>query len=123
MVVAPQPGLSLKGWSANSLLRRVEEWRERRQAEEREARRVEEREARRKARLEPVFARWDRSAIGEFRSLDDAGQTWTVRELLDSDELAAEGRAMSHCVATYTARCCPADLDDLVGGDRGGGRA
>ena len=101
----PEPDLSVKGWSAASLLRRVEEWRERRQAEEREARRIEEREARRKARLEPVFVRWERSGIGEFRTLDVGGQTWTVRELLDSDELASEGRAMSHCVATYTARC------------------
>ena len=31
--------------------------------------------------------------------------TWEIRELLDSDELAAEGKAMKHCVATYTEIC------------------
>jgi hypothetical protein len=94
---APQPRLSLKGWSAASLLRRVEEWQARRQAEEREARR--------KAESVRALVRWGRSAIGEFRKPDERGRTWTIRELLDSDELAAEGRAMSHCVATYTSRC------------------
>ncbi len=85
---APHPDLSLKGWSVASLLRRVEEWK-----------------ARRRAESERTLIRWDHSAIGEFLGRDAQGRAWTIRELLDSDELAAEGRAMDHCVATYTAWC------------------
>jgi hypothetical protein len=32
-------------------------------------------------------------------------RTWTIRELLDSNELTVEGRAMRHCVARYVGRC------------------
>jgi hypothetical protein len=32
-------------------------------------------------------------------------RTWTIRELLDSNELAVEGRVMRHCVARYVGRC------------------
>ncbi len=85
---APQPDLSLKGWSVASLLRRVEEWKAQRQVE-----------------VKRTLIRWNRSAIGEFFGRDEQGRAWTIRELLDSDELAAEGRAMDHCVATYTAWC------------------
>jgi hypothetical protein len=93
----PQPDLSLKGWSVASLLRRVEEWKA--------LRRAEEREARRQVELKPTLIRWEHSSIGELLTSDEAGQTWTIRELLDSAELADEGRAMAHCVATYTAAC------------------
>jgi hypothetical protein len=30
---------------------------------------------------------------------------WTVQELLSSWELAAEGRAMNHCVVSYSDQC------------------
>jgi len=30
---------------------------------------------------------------------------WTILELLNSDALYAEGRAMRHCVYTYSNRC------------------
>ncbi len=95
-VDGPEPDLSVKGWSAASMLRRVEEWQARKRAEERAARQAE---------LARALVRWGRSAIGEFREPAGPGQYWTIRELLSSDELAAEGQAMSHCVATYTARC------------------
>jgi hypothetical protein len=85
---APQPDLSLKGWSVASLLRRIEEWK-----------------ARPPVELKRTQVRWNRSAIGEFLGQDELGRAWTIRELLDSDELAAEGRVMDHCVATYTAYC------------------
>lgn len=86
----PEPELTLRGWTGASLLRRVAEW-----------------EARRPARPEAAKAliRWDRSAIAGCRHVDPAGQAWTIRELLDSDALAAEGEAMDHCVATYTNFC------------------
>ena len=35
-------------------------------------------------------------------------RTWTIRELLDSNELIVEGRVMRHCVARYVGRCCEA---------------
>jgi hypothetical protein len=84
----PQPDLSLKGWTVASLMRRVDEWK---------ARRTELPQRR--------LIRWKRSGIGDYRRHDEEGRTWTIRELLDSDELAAEGKAMGHCVATYTD-CC-----------------
>jgi hypothetical protein len=48
---------------------------------------------------------WKPSGIGDYRWQDEQGRTWTIRELLDSDALAAEGKAMSHCVATFTQWC------------------
>jgi hypothetical protein len=88
-VDAPQPDLSLKGWTVASLLRRVEEWKAQR----------------RPKAPERTLIEWARSTIGEYRTQDEQGQTWTIRELLNSDELAAEGKAMDHCVATYTDWC------------------
>ncbi len=87
-VHAPQPDLCLKGWTVGSLLRRVAAWK-----------------ALRKGVAERALIRWRRSDIGELLGDDEAGHTWTIRELLDSDELAAEGKAMDHCVATYTDYC------------------
>jgi hypothetical protein len=86
---APQPDLSLKGWTVASLLRRVEAW----QAQ------------RRPKVLERRLIRWERSGFGDFEWHDESGRTWTIRELLDSDALAAEGQAMEHCAATYTTWC------------------
>jgi hypothetical protein len=86
---AIQPDLCLKGWTVSSMLRRVEEWK-----------------AQRKEEAKRTVIRWQRSsAIDEFQGSDDLGRSWTIRELLNSDELAAEGKAMDHCVATYTDWC------------------
>ena len=85
----PQPGLSVKGRTAASLLRQATDWKARRRSGQPERRVI----------------RWGRSGVGEFRLEGDGGRTWTIRELLDSDELAAEGKAMQHCVATYTEVC------------------
>ncbi|MHB1557088.1 MAG: PcfJ domain-containing protein [Isosphaeraceae bacterium] len=84
----PQPGLSLRGRTAASLYRRVLEW----QSEP-------------KHQASRTLIRWDRSPIGEFTGQDDSGRSWTIRELLDSDAMAAEGKAMHHCVASYTVGC------------------
>ena len=35
----------------------------------------------------------------------DLMQVWTITELLTSEALFLEGRAMRHCVATYAERC------------------
>lgn len=87
----PQPDLCLKGWTLRSLLRRVEAW----EAE----RRVATGEAARR-RLA-----WNPTSIAGFEVEVDAGVRWTIRELLDSDAMAAEGKAMEHCVASYTKNC------------------
>jgi hypothetical protein len=84
-----QPDLSVKGRTLASMWRQVAEW---------EARR-------RSAQPERRVIRWGRSGVGEYRTEDREGRTWEIRELLDSDALAAEGKAMKHCVATYTESC------------------
>lgn len=86
----PEPDLTLRGWTEASLLRRVEEWQARRPAT---------------PEVEKTLIRWDRSAIAGSRHVDPDGRAWAIRELLDSDALAAEGEAMDHCVATYTSSC------------------
>lgn len=85
----PQPDLAIKGRTAASLLRDAAEWQARRQP----------------PAITRRLIRWDPSGIGEYLKPADEGQTWTIRELLDSDHLAAEGKAMHHCVATYTEPC------------------
>ncbi len=87
-VAPPQPELTLRGRTAASLYRRALEWRS-------EPRHDSTR----------VLIRWDRCSVGEFSGQDESGRSWTIRELLDSDAMAAEGKAMHHCVATYTERC------------------
>ena len=57
------------------------------------------------------FLRWRRSPWNELvlpieRELDDDRDAeWAIVELLDSRELAAEGRRMRHCVSSYAKRC------------------
>jgi hypothetical protein len=85
----PQPELSLKGRTVASLLRQAKEW-----------------AAERPVQPQRRLLRWQRSAIGEYRLELDDGRVWTIRELLDSNELAAEGKAMEHCVATHYTEYC-----------------
>lgn len=84
----PQPELSIKGRTIAALWRKAVEW-----------------QARRKEETKRVLVRWDRSNIGEYRNCDEQGRHWTIRELLDSDDLAAEGKVMKNCVADYTEAC------------------
>ena len=85
----PEPDLSVKGRTVASLMKRVEQWRaERREGDTSEGL--------------PV------GAVRHWRVLGVEPRTvraWSVRELLDGDGLAEEGKAMQHCVATYTG-CC-----------------
>ncbi|WP_169976214.1 PcfJ domain-containing protein [Tautonia rosea] len=85
----PRPDLSIKGCTVTSLLRRAEEWKAEQRPEAPERKRFE----------------WNRSEIREYQRAEDETRAWTIRELLDSDDLAAEGKAMKHCVATYTEFC------------------
>ncbi len=41
----------------------------------------------------------------DFSFTDEHGSTWEVLELSSSEELAAEGTVMRHCVAGYAGRC------------------
>ncbi len=52
--------------------------------------------------------RWDSMGIKplEYDETERwSHRTWTIRELLDSNELVMEGRVMRHCVARYVGRC------------------
>lgn len=84
----PRPDLTVKGRTVASLARRAEEWR-----------------AHLKAEAERRHFRWGPLGLRDYRREDLDGRAWTVVELLDSDALAAEGKAMDHCVATYTDHC------------------
>jgi len=49
---------------------------------------------------------WKNSSIGEWEPTEDAsGRTWSIVELLNSEELGQEGDAMHHCVAGYSRQC------------------
>jgi len=88
-----EPGFMMKGRTPDALLRRVAEW---------------HRELGKDARV-PDLA-WEPSGIGWLihteRDPDtDAVRLWTVRELTSQRELAAEGRYLRHCVASYGESC------------------
>ena len=89
----PQPGLSMRGRTAESLLRQTTAWHaalNRRPAD---------------------FARarsWLPSGVAGFeRTEGERGSRrhFAARELLDSAALDAEGRAMRHCAASYAGSC------------------
>jgi hypothetical protein len=86
-----QPDLRMKGRTASSLLRQVAQWRK------------QQEEDRSKPRRETLT--WARSSLGEYVKVEEDGTTWTIRELLDSDALVAEGQSMQHCVAGYAGLC------------------
>ena len=88
----PQPNFEMKGRTPESLLRQVDAWH------------------RQLARVEQPAAEWARSGIGSFEFVEGSEQSgnlriWTVRELVSTKSLFAEGRTMKHCVATYARSC------------------
>lgn len=86
----PQPNLTMRGRTPESLLRQVEDW---------------HRELGRSAAAEGVY--FKRSGFKAFeRKAGRSGEnTWRIRELLSGAELVAEGRALKHCVASYARSC------------------
>lgn len=70
-------------------------------------------------RSEPVVMRrstslkWKATGIDGLDYLDEQRvwdpRQWTIRELLDSNDLLDEGRNMRHCVGTYGLTCCRGD--------------
>ena len=84
----------MKSRSVLKLLRQVEEWHHQLARETR-----------------TPATQWERSAIGELtcKERDEGGRgqqlTWSIREILTTKELNAEGRAMHHCVRSYANSC------------------
>ena len=88
-----QPNFSMRGRTPETLLHQVEEWHS---------------ELGRESKGKEL--EWYRSQIGEFHLLEGSEKLhnmkfWSIRELLSSDELIDEGRAMQHCVQTYARSC------------------
>lgn len=87
----PQPNLSMRGRSPDTLLRQMEQWHHGLH--------------KRKSGKNLFFKR---CGIKEF-ALKTGNKkdptTWTIRELLSSAELYAEGKAMRHCVGSYASSC------------------
>ncbi|QDU51697.1 PcfJ domain-containing protein [Gimesia panareensis] len=89
----PLQEYSMKGRTPRSLLHQVQEWH------------------RGLAENDRIpFYEWEPSRIPgfEYREAAADGQNWrywTIRELLTSHALVAEGREMKHCVATYAFSC------------------
>ena len=89
----PQPGLCMKGRTPEALLRQMEDWHGRLAMADRH----------------PV-RQWKSSGIDDFEFEEGARENhslkyWTIRELLSSKALLAEGRRMKHCVASYVQSC------------------
>ena len=88
----PQPNFTMKGRSAVKLLRQVETW---------HGQLGRERDV--------VFQSWQPCGVRAWVMEDETEKLgkvrWTVQELLSSWELAAEGRAMNHCVVSYSDQC------------------
>ena len=88
-----QPNFSMRGRTPETLLRQVEAWHNQ-LGKISKSRELE----------------WMCSQIGEFHFLEGSEQLhnmrfWSIRELLSSDELIDEGRALQHCVQTYARSC------------------
>ena len=89
----PQPNFSMRGRTPETLLRQVNDW---------------HRQLGRATRGGKF--QWNRSDIEEFHFREGNEKKgnlkfWIIRELLSTDELSAEGRAMKHCVSSYAKSC------------------
>lgn len=88
----PHPNFTMKGRSATKLLRQIETWHGQLGREK-----------------DVMFQSWQPSGVRPWE-LDEKTEKlgkirWTVQELLSSWELAAHGRAMNHCVVSYSDKC------------------
>jgi len=89
----PQPNLTMRGRTLESLLRKVEEWHRRLGYDNTHQ-----------------VRQWRPSGIEGFEFPEGDPDSphhkiWTIRELTSSKALLAEGRQLSHCVATYASIC------------------
>ncbi len=88
-----QPNFSMQGRTPDTLLRQVENWHRRLGRE-----------------TKGGILQWCKSKTPDFRFVEGRANThnmkiWSIRELLNSKELIAEGRKMNHCVASYARSC------------------
>ena len=88
-----QPNFTMRGRTPDTLLRQVDAWHHRLGQEARGGQ-----------------LQWVKSKIPDFRFVEGQSEhrnmkVWTIRELLNSKELSAEGRAQQHCVGSYTHSC------------------
>ncbi len=89
----PHRGFSMRGRSADVLLRQVEAWHRRLGRETRYGERA-----------------WQSSGIKPLELVEGAEgaksrRRWSIDELLSANALITEGRAMRHCVASYAGSC------------------
>lgn len=88
----PHPNFTMKGRSPTKLLRQIETWHGQLGREK-----------------DVMFQSWQPCGVRPWE-LEEETETlgkvrWTVQEMLSSWELAAHGRAMSHCVVSYSDKC------------------
>lgn len=89
----PHPGFSIKGRTAAALLEQSAQWHRRISRSKKRGRSI-----------------WEPCGISEFRKEEGilgrkSHKIWTITELLSSDDLHKEGRAMRHCVYSYARSC------------------
>lgn len=87
-----QPNFSMKGLSVDRLLRQVRQWHGRLAARS----------------AHQAFIRWEPSGIPGKMWTEGTGRNekqLSIRELLDSNALQAEGARMQHCVGSYAYSC------------------
>jgi PcfJ-like protein len=88
-----EPNLTMRGRTAEAVLRRVQHWHQR------------------LARDNTIqICQWKPSSITPFEFIEGAKtgenqKRWTIRELVSSKALFTEGRQLKHCVASYAASC------------------
>jgi hypothetical protein len=90
---SPQPHLSMKGRTPESLRRAVADWH----------RELDERQA-----VATAVGSWEQSGFSPFvreEETEGGQRVYEVTELLTAQELFEEGKAMSHCVASYARTC------------------
>ncbi len=87
----PEPNLSMKGRTVDSILRQIQAW-------HRQLARVPRREVN----------HWQPCGVPELErreGTDSNFRIWRIVELLSTQELVEEGRALHHCVASYEWSC------------------
>ncbi len=89
----PQPNLSMRGRTPETLLRQVHQW-----------------HGRLANNNIHQICQWQPCGIEEFEFVEGSRESknmraWTIRELLGSKALVAEGRKLKHCVASYASSC------------------
>ncbi len=91
LAIPPQPNLSMKGRTAASMLKAVEEW-----------------HRRLRVPVKGASFQWPSSGIAPFSCEEGTGPSrlvYSTTELISYAELHEEGAAMHHCVASYLFRC------------------